>query len=268
MTDTRAESLRRSLSETTRLSLVDLEFFEEIGSTSTYLLGCENPLPGMMRVAIAAHQIGGRGRRDNIWHSPAGAGLWMSLAYSFTASPTHPPALTLAIGATLADEMVRLGIRDIKLKWPNDLMVDDRKLGGILLESSGRAMTVVAGVGINVKLASDADSAATKGYAPTDLSRHLSSAITIDELAVRVIERMREALQEYDARGIESFTSDWTRFDWLKGKQVVIGRAGHEDTGIADGISDDGALLLRTKDGLQTIVSGTVRVVDHQEAVA
>ena len=89
MTNTHAESLRRSLSEATRHSLVDLEFFQAIGSTSTYLLGCENPSPGMMRVAIAEHQTAGRGRRDravghltsSVARAPAGEWAKRSEAY-------------------------------------------------------------------------------------------------------------------------------------------------------------------------------------------
>ena len=262
------ELIRESVSPLTLDSLTDIETFREIGSTNTYLLEAENPAPGSIRVVIAEQQTAGRGRRDKKWYSPPGAGLWMSIAYTFVAAPTNLSALTLAIGATLADEFSALGVANISLKWPNDLLVDDRKLGGILLESCSGGMTTVIGIGINLLLPDDASHHVEGKQSPIDLDELLPTVPPIESLASRLVERLLPALQKFDRDGFDSFVEAWSKFDAMAGRKIVVQQEGLEERGTAQGIGSDGALMLRTDQGLRRIVSGSVRVVECEGEVA
>lgn len=262
-----ADLIRRSLSQVTLQSLAELSTFREIGSTNSYLLECPEPSPGLMCVAIAGYQTSGRGRQGRRWHSAAGSGLWMSIAYTFESRPANLSALTLAIGASLADELVMLGVREIGLKWPNDLMVGDRKLGGILLESRSGGMTAVTGIGINTALPQDIDNHIEAGIEPVDLLSTLAAPPSIDHLAARIIERLQATLHQFDKDGFESFVAAWSRFDTLAGLEVVVRSGDSEEIGTAQGITADGALLLKGQQGIKRVVSGSVRIVDCAEAV-
>lgn len=263
-----ADWIRQSVSPVTQESLAQLEVFREIGSTNSYLLAAGKPMPGQLRVAIAEQQTAGRGRRDKQWYSPRGAGLWMSIAYSFAARPANLSALTLAAGTTVASELADLGVSGISLKWPNDLLVNERKLGGILLESCANGMTAVIGIGINMALPVNAAGHIKAAIKPIDLTALLANVPSVDALAARLIERLSESLQRFDRDGFESFATAWSRLDVLNGREIVVDSAGIKETGIAHGIAPDGALLLRTEEGLQRIVSGSVSIIDCEEAVA
>ncbi len=267
-----AEKIRRSLSPELCQSLVALDTFDVIASTNTYLLEANKPSAGGLRVAIANTQTHGRGRHGKAWYSPAGAGLWLSLAYTFTTPPTRLPALTLAVGATLAEELRQLGVVEVALKWPNDLLVGKRKLGGILLESCAAGMTAVIGIGINIALPKNANSHIKTGIMPIDLSELLPSVPGIEGLAAALIERLGATLQIFDRDGFDPFRASWSVFDALAGKDVVVQRADAEQVdivhGIAHGIAADGALMVHGDEGIQRIVSGSVSLVDCEEAVA
>ena len=111
-----------------------LEVFGEIDSTNSYLLNVPPPPAGRFRVAIAEHQTGGRGRMDRRWVSPAATGLCLSIAYTFTDTPSDLSCATLAVGIAIAEALEEIGILGIGLKWPNDLVFRGGKLGGILTE--------------------------------------------------------------------------------------------------------------------------------------
>src|SRR5690606_15933943 len=117
-----------------------------------YLL--ERPAPGgTLAACIAEYQTGGRGRRGRSWRMPLGAGLCLSLGWQFERIPPELAALTLAVGVVVRRVLAETAAIELRLKWPNDLVWDERKLGGILLEMSAEAhggCHVVIGVGLNV----------------------------------------------------------------------------------------------------------------------
>src|SRR3546814_7105530 len=110
-------------------------------------------------------QTAGRGRRGRSWISPFGANLYLSIAWSWPAWPPELSALSLAIGVACAKVIENHGIADVRLKWPNDLLVDDRKLGGILIEhrgEAGGACRVVVGIGLNLQMVANQDRKSTR----------------------------------------------------------------------------------------------------------
>ncbi len=128
--------------------------FTELDSTNRHLLATPPPV-GALNVCIAEYQTAGRGRRGRGWNVPLGGGICLSAGWQFAGMPAELAALTLAVGVVVRRVLKRIAGLEIALKWPNDLVFDERKLGGILLELAAEAhggAHVVAGIGLNVAL--------------------------------------------------------------------------------------------------------------------
>jgi BirA family biotin operon repressor/biotin-[acetyl-CoA-carboxylase] ligase len=249
------------------------EVFEELESTNTYLLQEERPADGRFRAVLAKDQTAGRGRDDKIWHSPPGSGLSLSLSYSFAKMPRSLPSLTLAIGVAVATALERLGASGLALKWPNDLVVRDGKLGGILTEIHSiaeNARTVVVGVGLNVDLPNS-----LRYAAPTSWSNRISDLVacmeplpTRAELAAAVIGSMIDDVRRFERDGFGAFRETWREYDWLRGKRLSVRQAQRRISGMANGIDEDGALLVKTETGTERVISGSVDVPAYGAACA
>lgn len=247
--------------------------FEKIGSTSAWLANEPVPADGRCHVAIADEQTAGRGRRDNRWASPKGAGLWLSLAWTFDKLPERMPGLTLAIGVALADALHALGA-DVRLKWPNDLIANDGKLGGILTEMQSQAdrqRTAIVGVGINVDLPGELREGieAERGARVTDLKACLNPLPDRAAFAAVVIGALIRSIRRFAAEGLAADLETWQRYDWLAGKRVTVDQDGRPSvSGTAWGVDADGALLLRADGQSHRILSGSVELEDSAEASA
>ena len=266
--------IRRRLPADANRLLSRLELFDAIDSTSSYLLEQPGPDVGCLHIAIANRQTAGRGRGEKQWHSPAGGGLWMSGAYTFAVLPENLSALTIAIGVGAANSLEQLGVKDICLKWPNDLLIGGRKLGGILLDSTAAGaanLTVVCGLGINTDLGDAGKiakaSAQNNDLLPIDLKSVLAKPPGRHRFAAAMIGSLAATLRQYATDGFSPFAADWDRLDWLKGRHIVVTQQQQVREGVAGGIADNGALIVRDGEGdAHHIVSGTVRLADDRKA--
>lgn len=267
-----ADVIRRTLDEAAVQRLGMLEVFTEIESTNSYLMQQPSPAPGQVRVAATDNQTAGRGRYGRTWQSPAGSGLCLSMAYSFALSPANLPALTLAIGLGAIGALKGLGVGGVQLKWPNDLIAMDGKLGGILTEAqtqTGGAVTVVTGIGLNIDLGEQPELVveAERARRIIDLKSQVADLPGRNVIASRLISSLSKILVEFEAAGFSQFSGQWQQYDWLLGRQVSIDSPTNRISGICAGIADDGALLVDTpSSGRQRITSGTVMAVGIQEA--
>lgn len=203
---------------------------------------------------LAEAQTGGRGSRGRAWHSPPG-GLWLSVLYR-PASAAGVELMSLRLGLRLAEalEAEAPGL-DVMLKWPNDLFVEDRKLGGILCEARWHGEVpawVVAGLGVNVANAIPDE----LRRSATALHEHLPGA-TVDGLLGRLLEALRHPLPEAD-RLTAAESQGLVRRDWLRGRTLTAPLVGR-----AEGIGADGTLAVRTADGLTTARAGHVELADQ-----
>lgn len=241
-----------------------LEILAVTHSTNRELLERPAPPPGRVDVCIAEFQTAGRGRHGRRWSAPFGAALCLSAGWHFADAPPDLPALTLAVGVAARRALERAaGVRP-QLKWPNDLVHDERKLGGILVELAAEAhgpCHVVAGLGINVavppeQLAAVSDwprGAVDLAGAGGPPERAALAAALIDELA--------RTFAAYADTGFAAFADEWRHDDYLRDRRVRIDTAGTRLDGIARGIDADGALRVECADGaLRRIVSGDVSV--------
>jgi BirA family biotin operon repressor/biotin-[acetyl-CoA-carboxylase] ligase len=260
-----ADGILRKTGGSARAALDALEVFAELESTNTYLLQQAWPAEGRFRAVLAGHQTAGRGRDDKIWHSPPGSGLCLSLAYTFASMPCNLPSLTLAVGVATAAALERLGAGGLALKWPNDLVVRDVKLGGILTEihsDAKSARTVVIGIGLNVDLPNSMRYAAPTSWSNrvTDLAACMEELPGRGELAAAVITAVIDAVERFVRDGFAPFREAWQEYDWLRGKRISVQQVQRRITGIADGIGEDGALLVKTESGTERVISGSIQI--------
>lgn len=240
-----------------------VEVLPSIDSTSSELMrraraGLSEPV-----LLAAEEQTAGRGRLGKGWHSRAGQSLTFSIALPL--APANWSGLSLAVGVSLADSLHP----DIRLKWPNDLWLQQRKLGGILVEtaSTGDGQTrrsVVIGVGINIARpeAAAVQAQATGGEGgpapmpPAGLAEVLVG-VTAGETLARVAPALVRDVLAFEALGFSAFAERFARRDALQGLTV---RLSDGTEGTACGVDAQGGLLVRTAAGLRSITSSEVSV--------
>ena len=238
-----------------------VEVLPSIDSTNTELM--RRARAGLMEpVLLAANeQTAGRGRLGKGWHSRAGQSLTFSLALPL--APSDWSGLSLAVGVSLAHSLHP----DVRLKWPNDLWLHQRKLGGILVETAGtggasaRQRLVVVGVGINIaRPEATAVSAQATGpvaaMAPAGLSEVLVG-VTAGEVLARVAPALVRDLQAFESQGFAAFSQRFGQLDALQGLAVQLTDGSQ---GTACGVDAVGALQVLTPQGMRCINSAEVSV--------
>jgi BirA family biotin operon repressor/biotin-[acetyl-CoA-carboxylase] ligase len=260
------EHIRQPISGVPRERLDILEVFAEIESTNSYLLDQACPPPGRFRVALAEHQTAGRGRLDRSWQSPRASGLCMSMSYTFATRPQQLPCLALAIGIGVARSLEKLGIRGIGLKWPNDIVACDGKVGGILTEvvpGQRTNLTVVVGIGLNVDFREAERDVSIRGKLGPATDLRCCAKILPDRasIAVTLIEQLFDTLCRFESDGFEPFVGAWYQYDWLRGQQVRVNTGNSFVIGHVQGIEKDGAIIIKTNEGLQSFYSGSVSLI-------
>lgn len=236
-----------------------LELVERCESTNTLLLDRAQQGAPSGTVLVCERQTAGRGRRGRSWLSAPGDSLTFSLLHRFPAGMPPPAGLSLAVGVAVARALDGLGADGIRLKWPNDILADGAKLGGILVETliAGGRHAAVIGIGLNVRLpreiadAVEARAGALEAAMPQAPSRNVLIARLLDELA--------DMLDGFEQSGFAGFAGEWQSRHAHDGQRVRILADGAAPVeGRCAGIDADGALLLDTAAGVRRILSGDV----------
>lgn len=238
--------------------LRSLTVLEEVDSTNRFLLQREGAGEAGVQACVAEMQTAGRGRRGRAWYSPFGANLYLSVLRSFPAPPESLQGLSLAVGVAAARAMQFFDVPDIALKWPNDIQLGGKKLGGILLEmstASAGSCRVVAGIGINIDMPREADASIDQPW--TDLAAH-GARPGRNRLASRVLAEVIMAEEEFSRGGFGAFHRDWALLDALRDREVVLQDDSSKRSGTARGVDASGALLLEVDGRCERIVSGDV----------
>ena len=265
MTSIEAAAIREALNPDTISRMARLDVFPEIDSTNGWLMAQPVPDTGMHRVAIAGHQTAGRGRGDKRWLSSPGSSLCLSIAHTFEDKPDNMSSLTLAVGVAAVHALRDTGAADVQLKWPNDIVAGEGKLGGMLAEShhrSGSGATVVVGIGINLDLPPDILASVDSAWAhsPADLASVLGRNVSPESLSAAMIDHIVDSLLTFEGQGFRAFAATWRRLDWLQGRAVTVRQAGRSVHGTAFGIDNDGALLIKEAATTTRVISGSIEV--------
>ena len=244
--------------------LTALEVHHEIDSTNRYLMNKVRIGAPSGQACLAERQQAGRGRRGRVWVSPFGANIYLSLLWRFTLNAESLSGLGLAVGVAVSRALHEEGLTEAGLKWPNDILWQNRKLAGILLEMSGEMSgpcAVVIGLGINVRMPSAAAQTIDQPWA--DLETALGRHVSRNQLASRLLQHLIHALQEFESSGFSGFRQEWARHDLANGKAVVLHLAGSTVTGstvngIGRGVDASGALILENHTGVRHYPYGEV----------
>ena len=170
-----------------------------------------------------------------------------------------PAGLSLVVGLAVARTLEELGVEGVALKWPNDVLIQGKKLAGILVElSSGRERGLAAVIGIGINLRMPADAAVDSPMGVTDLASCLASPPSPSRLLGLVLAQLQLFLEIYAAAGFAALRGAWQQRNAFADLPVRILGEAHELTGICVGVDDDGALLLQTAEGLRRVLSGDV----------
>ncbi len=207
---------------------------------------------------FAEHQSAGRGRRGRGWVSPFGCNVYGSLLWRFDAGPAALGGLSLAVGAALAEAVERLAGVELGLKWPNDLLLDGRKLGGVLVEVRGEQngpTLAVLGVGLNFGMPEGAATAIDQPWAELAAA---APGLSRNALASAVLEGLVRACVGYAESGLAPFLESWRGRDVLAGRPVRLHLAGGTESALARGVEESGALVVEQAGRLRRLWSGEV----------
>lgn len=239
--------------------LAQLEIIESVDSTNRYVLNKPNVESGF--ALIAEQQTAGRGRLGRSWISPFGRNIYLSLLWRFPEGSASLTGLSLAVGVSVARALQLYGVKGINLKWPNDIVYESQKLGGILLELNGDVVgpcQVVIGIGLNVHMPAALSTGIAQPW--TDVYSILRQQPQRNRLVGLVLRELLLMLPRFQKFGLASFRESWQQLDALYNQPVVVQSLQEQVFGIAKGVDELGYLLVDTKGKLQRFSSAEVSV--------
>lgn len=241
---------------------VEVRVLERCTSTNELLLA---EAPGHPVLLAAEEQSAGRGRRGRRWYSGPGTGVTFSLSRRIHRPLRELPGLALVAGVATARALRELGCGRAALKWPNDLVVGEAKLGGILVETratGGKGTLAVIGIGVNCRR--DAALELRLRRRITALERYMAPPER-NRVITCIGAELMHALDLFEARGLEPVRREWERLDAHAGRRLRVRLAdGRVVSGVARGLAEDGGLRLATRAGVRAVRSG--RVVSSRPA--
>lgn len=258
MSEIDLHSLVKDLPHGLRQGLGEVFEFDRIDSTNDEALRRLREGKSGHCLIVAREQSAGRGRRGHQWRSPGGAGLYFSLVREFP----QPLDRILALGPVIALAL-RAGLSDLEVfglsvKWPNDLLSGNRKLGGILVETHGadEQRHVVVGVGLNLRFPPEVMKQIDKPA--VDLATICEDDPDWPHLLPAILNRLLEYIGIYRDEGFAFFQDEWNKFDRYFQQDVVVQVGDEKTIGRVSGVDETGALLVRNATGIQRMVSGTI----------
>lgn len=259
-----AQDILSNLPEDVRPGIERLETFTWLPSTNSHLMGAPAPPAGRAQVCLAEYQSAGRGRRGRPWLSVFGGGLSLSIGWHYGEQPAQLSALSLAVGVAVQRALSAVGIDDVRLKWPNDLLWHGGKVGGILVElnaEAGGPAHVVAGIGLNVRLPEKLRRriARERREPVADLEQICAGEPpSRNVLAGEVIAGCVRVFREFGASGFAPWLQSWNALDASGDREVEFELGRERVRGIARGVDSDGALKIEIDGRLRRFVSGEI----------
>ena len=214
-----------------------ISYFQSIDSTNSYLLERGE----CSEVCISDTQTAGRGRRGNTWVSPNSGNLYFSLCWCFDEIPKHWSLLGLVVGIAIAETLEEIGLKKHGIKWPNDIFYQQRKMGGILIETIDQMKKVVIGIGLNLQLSKEDQSKINQDVIDLKTAM-MGKPYSRNELIISLINKLNYHLSNFKNLDIDYFNKSWNRWDILYSEVVSITYQGDKLTGKIMGIDPQGRL--------------------------
>ena len=247
------DDITAHLRESNRNEPRSIELFQSLDSTNKYLQEQAEKSGCSGSVVLAERQTSGRGRRGKTWVSPFAANIYMSILWDFEQGAQALEGLSLAVGVAVRRALIEVGLEDVRLKWPNDIYIGNKKLGGILLEMIGDPAghcSVVIGVGINVSM--PASMAVNIDQPWTDCCSESDAPIARSRLAALLIDNIFDILNDFESLGFAGYRDEWQEADAFKGLQGTISTPRDSVSGTVIGVDNSGAVQLK-------LISGAVK---------
>ncbi|AJJ62043.1 bifunctional biotin--[acetyl-CoA-carboxylase] ligase/biotin operon repressor BirA [Yersinia aldovae] len=228
-----------------------------VDSTNQYLLERIAELKSG-DACVAEYQHAGRGRRGRHWVSPFGANLYLSMFWRLEQGPAAAMGLSLVVGIVMAEVLRKLGAEQVRVKWPNDLYLNDKKLAGILVELTGKtgdAAQLVIGAGINLTMRESTTNVINQHWINLQ-----EAGVNIDrnKLTAELLSELRLAVVKFENEGLSAFISRWREMDNYLGRPVKLIIGDQDIFGIARGIDEQGALLLDQDGIIKPYIGGEI----------
>lgn len=227
---------------------------ESLGSTNDYLTELAQTGAPEGTVVIAKEQTAGKGRLGRRWASPPG-GAWLSMLLRPSITVDQAGCIAILVAVSLAQAIRGRWAVPVRVKWPNDLYVRERKLGGILVELSSQAHSIewlVAGIGVNVNNELPKETRVPA----TSLAHELGRPIPLEEFFDVALEAIARDYQKFLTEGFEFVRERWAELSVLGRRALVLGEKAH--TVEVLGLSQSGKLIVRTDEGVRELVSEEV----------
>ena len=243
----------------------NVEIFDVMDSTNSYLMEKASSDHPHASVAATHIQTKGRGRRGRAWQSALGESLTFSLLWRFNGGAATLSGLSLGVGIALIRSFHRFGVIGAQLKWPNDVLIQDqnkyKKLAGILIELQGDMegqSSAVIGIGINLKLSKK--SLSHIDQPATDLISVSVEEINPNELLGQILKDLADVLGQFNTSKFSSLKEEWMTYHVYQHQTVTLSFGdGRSVTGLAQGVTEDGALMIETpSNGIETFSSGEI----------
>lgn len=250
-------AIRRGMVHLAALSVIEVA--PSIDSTSDELARRARTRNVHGHALLAEEQTAGRGRRGKRWVSPPSCNVYVTLAWQFELASHQLAGLSLAVGAAIASALEAEWGVGVQLKWPNDLYLDDKKLGGVLVDVIGAAdatCLVLVGLGLNIAPASTAPSI---DQPIADLASAVVTPVSRNKVASLALDALAELLGAWAGDGFARWRDAWEARDWLRGRPVRVSGA-ERFSGVAVGVSPDGALLVDSDGRVRALWGGEISV--------
>ena len=236
----------------------NIHFYKEVDSTNDVARKLADEGAAEGTIVIAESQRSGKGRRGKKWISPSG-GVWMTIILRPDVEPNKAPQLTLVAGVAVAETLDAECGLDIGIKWPNDILIGDKKVSGILTEVKtdlGQVDYALVGIGIDLNMDINLFPPEIRGGA-TSLKAELDREIKGAELVQRFLQRFEYYYGEFKEGNFREILNQWRRLSSTIGTYVEVHKKGRTVYGEAVGVNKDGKLILEMDDGsLRKIISG------------
>ena len=257
-----AATIREALTPQTMDWLRELAVHAHIGSTNTALLGRLDTDGVTGRVVTAEVQTAGRGRRGRAWLSPFGRNLAVSIGVAIDRPPAELGALSLVVGLAVRDALLEYGLKDIDLKWPNDVLMHGRKLAGILIELArpNPPAEVVIGIGVNVGCRQAIADRVEQAVA--DVAEQVEHP-SRNRLLASLVNHVIAACGRFAAEGFAPYRALWDAAHHYHGRAVTLtlpgaGSPGNTVSGTILGVAMNGALRIASAAGEREYIAGEV----------
>ena len=241
--------LRERLGDSPVRRTIDFHLFSEVDSTNRYLKDLKSS--GLLSVCCAEKQSQGRGRFGRHWVSPFGENIYVSSRWELNCCLSKLSGLSLVVSLAVLESLKKNNInQDIRVKWPNDLIWNDKKLCGVLIEVTAEtngSVVIIIGIGINVNTDTKKQPLSDKPWC--SLYEITNNYFDRNILIADLLHMLENHLDQFLQKGFQFFQKNWQQVDYLEGKYVTVSQAHGSINGQACGVTESGQLCLIDEEG-------------------